>query len=217
MNSKQDKRPAKRKRPAQPVYLKDEERYRLLFGPYEPPLVKRGFLVDAVLGKVPFGTFTNALIPWPKFKKRGKGGSGRIVLCGGLLRALEKESIPAIRHHWGISRATVGNWRSALELTSRTERTAGAQRLVGLGVELARLPESRRKISKAARGRTLSSAHKSDLFAGIHKGWRERFKARRAAYRRTGCFPKATKSDPRRKPLSARCRMRKRRADSAGR
>jgi hypothetical protein len=191
MKPKLDKyRAARRKRP---VLLRDEERYRLLYGPYEPPLVKRGFLVDAVRGKVPFRTFTNALIPWPKFKRQGKSGSGGIVLCGDLIRALEKESAPAISHFWGVSRATVGNWRRALELRGRT---AGAQRLVSLGVELARRPESRKKFSEAVRGRILSSAHKSKLFAGMNKGWRERFKARRDAYRRTGRFPKARKSDP---------------------
>ncbi|MCI0748788.1 MAG: hypothetical protein L0Y58_25560 [Verrucomicrobia subdivision 3 bacterium] len=180
-----------------PVLLRDEERYRLLYGPYEPPLVKGGFLVDAVRGKVRFGTFTNALIPWPKSKRQGKHGSGgSIVLCGDLLWALKKESIPAISHHWGVSRATVGNWRRALELSTRAKRTPGAQRLVDLAVELAKLPESRKKISEAARGRVLSPARKARLFAGIRKGWRERFLARRAAYRRTGRFPKATKSDP---------------------
>jgi hypothetical protein len=183
----------KRKRP---VLLRDEERYRLLHGPYEPPLVKGGFLVDAVRGKVRFGTFTNALISWPKFKRQGKSGSGGVVLCGDLLRALVKESIPAISHYWGVSRGTVSNWRRALELTTRTELTPGAQRLVSLGVELAKLPESRKRFSEAARGRVLSRRHKSKLFAGIRKGWRERFNARRSAYRRTGRFPKATKSDP---------------------
>ncbi|MCW5558390.1 MAG: hypothetical protein KIT22_11240, partial [Verrucomicrobiae bacterium] len=159
-------------------------------------MVKGGFLVDAVRGKVRFGTFTNAPIPWPKSKKHGKGGSGGIVLCGDLLRALEKESIPAISHHWGVSRGSVSNWRHALELTRRSERTPGSQRLVNLGVELARLPESRKKLSEAARGRVLSPARKVSLFAGIHHGWKKRYKARRAAYRRTGRFPKATKSDP---------------------
>ena len=42
-------------------------------------------LVDAVRGKVPFGTLSNALIPWPKFKKRGKGGSRRAKLGIGRL------------------------------------------------------------------------------------------------------------------------------------
>src|SRR6266850_77833 len=181
------------KRRKGPVHLKAEERYRLLYGPYEAPLVKRGFLVDAIRGKVRFGTFSNGLIPWPKAKRQGKSGSGGFILCGDLLLALEKEAAPAISHHWGVSRSTVGNWRRALELKGRT---AGAQRLVNLGVEFARLPESRKKIADAARGRTLSRAHKSKLMASIDLGWKERFEARRAECRRTGRFPKATKSDP---------------------
>src|SRR5437867_5270266 len=104
----------RRKRPKQPVYLKPEQRYKLLYGPYEPPLVKRGFLVDAVRGKVRFGSFTNALIPWPKASRSGKSGGGGFVLCGDLLRAVEKESAPAISHHWGVSTSTVGNWRRML-------------------------------------------------------------------------------------------------------
>jgi hypothetical protein len=175
------------------VHLKDEERYRLLHGPYEAPLVKRGFLVDAVRGKLPFGTFSNGLIPWPKARKQGKGESGGYILCGDLLRALENECGFAVSHHWGVSRATVGNWRRALELKGRTE---GAQRLVDLGVELAKLPQSRKKIAEAARGRKLSRAQKSEMLVGIHRGWKERFEARRAQYRRTGRFGIATKSDP---------------------
>lgn len=176
-----------------PLLLRDEERYQLLYGPYEPPLVKGGFLVDAVRGKLRFDKFSNALIPWPKAKRRGRSGSGGFILCGDLLRALEKESGPATCHFWGVSRATVGNWRRALEMKGRT---AGAQRLVNLGVELARLPESRKKIADAARGRVLSPQHKSRFHGAMRKGRHERFKARRAAYRRTGRFPKATKSDP---------------------
>src|SRR5438477_226003 len=185
--------PSPRRRPKRPVLLKDEERYRLLHGPYEPPLVKRGFLVDAVRGKVRFGKFTDALIPWPKAKRQGKGGSGGFILCGGLLRALECESAPAISYHWGVCRATVGNWRRALELEGRT---AGARRLVSLGVELARLPVSRKKIADAARGRVLSTQHKSKFLGAMRRGWKERFEARRAEFRRSGRFPKASKSDP---------------------
>ena len=189
MNPKPEK-PLPRKRPK---IMRDEERYRLVAGPYEPPLVKRGFLVDEVRGKVPFATFSNALIPWPKFKRRGRGGSGGFVLCGDLLRALANESSPTICHYWGVSPATVVNWRRALEMKGLTP---GAQRLVSLGVELARLPESRKKISEAASNRTMSPQHKSSLHEAMHQGWQERFEARRAAYQQTGCFPPATKADP---------------------
>jgi hypothetical protein len=56
-------------------YLAHEERCRLLYGPYEPPLVKGGFLTDAIRGKVQFSHFTKALIPWPKCKDPRAGAA----------------------------------------------------------------------------------------------------------------------------------------------
>jgi len=185
-----DPKPPKRNRPK---IMREEVRFRLVAGPYEPPLVKRGFLVDEVRGKVRFATFSNALIPWPKIKRQGRGGSGGFVLCGDLLRALANESGPTICHYWGVCSGTVTNWRRALELKGMTP---GAQRVVHLGMELARRPEGRKKISEAARGRKMLPQHKSSLHGAMHQGWQERFEARRAAYQQTGCFPKATKSDP---------------------
>jgi len=192
MNTPKPQRP----RRTGPVLLREEERCRLLFGPYEPPVVKRGFLVDEVRGQVPFGYFTNALIPWPKARRSGKSGSGGHVLCGDLLRALAHESGPAICHYWGVSHSTVVNWRRLLGLVSHTQRTEGAQRLVKLGVELAKLPQSREKLAQAHRGLVLSARHKARFHSAMHQGWRQRFKARRAAYQKTGRFPQATKSDP---------------------
>ncbi len=174
-------------------YLTEEERCRLLYGPYKPPLVKRGFLVDAIRGKVKFSHFTNARIPWPKYQKTTKGGSGGHVLCGDLVRALTDESAPAIAYHWGVCQGTISNWRRALELSGLN---AGSNRLMDIGVELARRPEGRAKISVANRGRRLSRTHKRRLLAGMMAGWKERFEARRDEYRKTGRFPKATKSDP---------------------
>jgi hypothetical protein len=192
MNASKPKVP--RRKPAH--LLREEERCRLLFGPYEPPLVKRGFLVDEVRGQVPFDCFTNALIPWPKAKRRGRGGSGGIILCGDLLRALAHESLSAISHYWGVCRGTVISWRRWLGLTSQEHRTEGAERLVKLSLELSMLPESRAKIALAARGRKLSPGHKARLHSAMNQGWRRRFKARRAAFKNTGRFPKATKADP---------------------
>jgi transposase-like protein len=177
-------------------YLAEDERCRLLYGPYEPPLVKGGFLVDMIRGQVKFSHFTNARIPWPKCKKPKSisgGGSGGFVLCGDLVRALTDESAPAIAYHWGVSQATITNWRRALELRGLN---AGSHRLMEIGVELARRPESRAKNSASKQGKVLSRTNKLRLFAGIKAGWKERFEARREDYRRTGRFPKATKSDP---------------------
>ena len=175
MNSKRDRNLHGFKRTQ---FLEDAERYRLLYGPYEPPLVKRGFLVDAIRGKVKFSHFTDARIPWPKFKRQTKSGSGGHVLCGDLIRALTDESAPAVAHHWGVSGGTITNWRRVLGLRGLN---AGSHRLTEIGVELARRPQSRAKISAANTGRELSRAHKAHLFAGMASGWKERFEARRAA------------------------------------
>lgn len=166
-----------------PLLIKDDDRFRLLGGPYEPPLIKKGLVVDEVRGTVQFGGFTNAPIPWPTVKKTGRAS---LALCGDLVRALRKESRPAITYHWGVSSATVGTWRRVLGLHGRTD---GAERLVRIGVELARLPESRAKISAAARGRKLNDRRKRRLFDGIKKSWARRWRARRAMWRREGKFP----------------------------
>jgi transposase-like protein len=190
MNSKSDK-DLRGFRPTQ--YLLEAERCRLLYGPYEPPLVKGGFLVDAVRGKVKFSHFTNARIPWPKCKKQNKGGSGGYVLCGDLVRALTDETPAAVAYHWGVCHGTITNWRRALELRGLN---AGSHRMIEMGVELAQRPESKAKFSIAKRGRKISQKHKSSLLTAMKAGWKERFQARRMAYRKTGQFPMATKSDP---------------------
>ena len=172
--------------------LEYDERCRLLYGPYEPPLVKGGFLVDEVRGKVKFSHFSNARIPWPKYQKQTKGGSGGFVLCGDLVRALTDESALAVAHHWGVCHGTITNWRRALGLKGLN---AGSHRMMEIGVELARRPEGRAKISAANKGRVLSRMHKNHLFAAMKAGWKKRFEARRNGYRRAGRFPKATKSD----------------------
>jgi hypothetical protein len=65
-----------------------------------------------------------------------------------------------------------------------------------IGVELARRPESRAKLSASKQGKVLSPTHKIHLFAGAKARRKERFKARQAAFWRTGRFPKVARSDP---------------------
>ena len=152
--------------------------------------------MDAVRGKVQFSHFTNARIPWPKYKKESTqsgGGSGGFVLCGDLVRALKDESATAIAYHWGVCHGTIVNWRLVLDLKGRSP---GSQRLVDIGVELACRPEGRAKQSLAMQGKVLSRTHKTHLFAAMKAGWKKRYKARRKAYRETGRFPPTTKSDP---------------------
>jgi hypothetical protein len=174
MKSGMTRRPRKQKH----LLITREERFLLLHGPYQPPLVKRGLVVDEVRGTVKFGGFTNARIPWPTVKKTGRAS---LVLCGDLVRALKTESSPAIEYHWGVSHATVGNWRRSLGLRGLTE---GAERLMRIGVELARRPEGRAKIAAWHRGRKMSHHQWARLLAGIKKSWRERRRERRAQLQR---------------------------------
>jgi hypothetical protein len=175
------------------VLLKDEDRFRLVYGPYEPPLFKGGFLKDAVRGKVKFGKYSNAPIPWPIFKKEGRRGSGGHVLCGDLVRALKQESAAAISYHWGVCAGTVLKWRRALGFKGLTP---GARRMIEIGVDLCKLPQSQTKLTAAARNRVISPEGLESVRQSIRQRWEQKFAARLAFHRRTGRFPKTGSSDP---------------------
>jgi hypothetical protein len=179
------------KRPTK--YLRDEQRHRLLFGPYSPPAIKRGYLVDVVRGKLPFSHFSNGRIPWPIAKKPGPHGSGGFILCGDLVRALNSESGPAIAYHWGVSPATVTNWKTAVGAPALTK---GAAELAKIGRSLARLPEVRSRMSKAARKVRLSNPRKKELMLGSKNRHRKLASERRKAFRQTGRFPRAAAKTP---------------------
>ena len=58
-------------------------RYKLHFGPYRTPRIKRGAVVeDEIRGEVTIVGLTNAQIPWPIGKKTK--GKKSYVVCGGL-------------------------------------------------------------------------------------------------------------------------------------
>jgi len=175
------------------IFLRDEERFRLIRGPYEPPLFKGEFLTDAVRGKVRFGKYSNAPIPWPIFKKEGPRGSGGFVLCGDLLRALQHESAAAICYHWGVCASTVLKWRRALGLKGLT---AGAKRMVKIGVDLCKRPESQAKLAAAAKTRGMSAEGREAIRQSFFQRFARKRAARLAYYQRTGKFPKAARSDP---------------------
>jgi hypothetical protein len=176
------------------VFLKDEERFRLIHGPYEPPLFKNGVLFDAVRGWVEFAKYSNGRIPWPKFRKQGPRGSGGFVLCGDLLRALEQESTPAICYHWDVCAGTVLQWRRALGLKGRM--SPGAQRMVDIGVDLCKRPESQAKLVASAETREMSAEGREAIRQSVLQRLERKHAARLAYYQRTGKFRRAGPSDP---------------------
>ena len=130
----------------------DDDRFKLIGGPYYPPRTDRGrFLVCELRGKVKVGGYSDAPIPWPRIWQRRS-----LVLCGDLVRGLRTESVLAVAYHWGLSRAIVSYYRQQF----RIERyTLGSYRLFRKTIDAARTPAARAKLVAAREGKpSLQSA-----------------------------------------------------------
>ena len=85
--------------------MTDDDRFRLLFGPYRTPVFRYGDAFCELRGDVILCGLTDAPIPWPTGKKRQKGpGARAIVVYGALAEAVRRESAQAVAHWWGIAR-----------------------------------------------------------------------------------------------------------------
>lgn len=156
--------------------LPDDERFRLLGGPYTPPAVRRGdWLFDELRGLVEVGGYTSGRIPWPHTKKAGRGA---IILCAELVRAIRTESALAVKYWWGVSDKLVAFWRKAFGITRPTD-AEGTKRLYQLyqpaklpeevaerGREQARTPESLEKSAASKRGRPAHINTRANLLKG---------------------------------------------------
>src|SRR5262249_25115237 len=90
----------------------DEERFKLLHGPYYPPRTRRGaFLACELRGTIKVGGYSDAPIPWPY---AFRSGYRSLILCGDLVRAVKLEAEQAIAYHWDVNKETVRKWRRAL-------------------------------------------------------------------------------------------------------
>jgi DNA-binding transcriptional regulator YiaG len=168
---------------------------RLIGGPYYPPRARRGHkLFCEIRGTVTVGGYSDALIPWPRLKK---GGNACLILCGDLVRAVKREALLVVAHHWGVSHTTVWNWRKALGVERSNEGTH--QRLHDQAVtrEDDRLDRARRnskkpkalaKLSASLKGRVQSPATVEAVRrAAKRQKWTEARKRKIAAlWRRRG-------------------------------
>jgi hypothetical protein len=83
--------------------MKPFDPYKLRFGPYREPKIPRNrMLYCEMRGLLPVGCYSDGPIPWPM--RRGKRS---IILCGDLVRAVQRESVEAICHNWDVCRAVV--------------------------------------------------------------------------------------------------------------
>jgi hypothetical protein len=106
--------------------MNDQDHFKLLFGPYEPPKIQRDqWIFCEMRGLLKVGTWSNGPIPWPQRYR-----TGSIILCGDLVRAVKLESVEAVCHHWGVCRNVVQKWRHALGVKGFTPGTRQLQKEV---------------------------------------------------------------------------------------
>jgi hypothetical protein len=100
----------------------DDDRTRLLFGPYATPAFRYGDTARCVIrGEIEIVELTDAPIPWPV----GKIGAHKsMILYAGLVRAVRRESAMAVARWWGVTSQTVRVWRKALGVGAITEGTS---------------------------------------------------------------------------------------------
>lgn len=90
----------------------------LLFGPYQPPPLRRGDRAFCLLRDtdVVITSWSDARISWPRCRAlQSRGGSG-LLMDEELARAVRHESALAIRYWWGVGVAAVWHWRRSLSV-----------------------------------------------------------------------------------------------------
>ncbi len=103
----------------------DSERFKLLYGPYAPPKCKIGdsLLCEHRGREVKVRCLTDAPIHLVPARPRIGGTRASPILCGDLIRAVERESEIAVAHHWGVGPSLVSLWRRALEVSPANQGT----------------------------------------------------------------------------------------------
>src|SRR5262245_35178399 len=111
--------------------MRDSDRYKLLFGPYKAPHLRRGDRAWCLHRDclVLVTGWSDGRTPGPRCRalhcRRSPSG---LLVDGELARAVRHESCAAVAHWWGIHPTTVIKWRRSLEVT-RTNNE-GTHRLV---------------------------------------------------------------------------------------
>jgi hypothetical protein len=79
------------------------EKTKLRCGPHLPPRTRAGRkLFCEIAGTVTVGGYSDGPIPWPYAKHPGHP----LILCGDLVRAVQREAGIAVAFHWGVYKTT---------------------------------------------------------------------------------------------------------------
>jgi len=185
----------------------DDDRHRLLFGPYKTPRFRYGDTVFCErIGDAVITGLSDGPIPWPIGKRVGGGmKSNAILLYGDLVRAVRKEAAQAVGYWWGIGTDTLWKWRKALGVEANNVATRRLRHDYALepsgtaALELAqekcrdgrRDRKRRQKIAAAKRGKP-RPPHVVEAVRAAHLGKKASEQARRrmsAAHKRRGTRP----------------------------
>lgn len=135
--------------------MNQQERCKLLFGPYVAPRTPRNRrLYCQMRGSLRMGTWSDGPIPWPRRYR-----TDSIILCGDLIRAVKMESVDAICYHWGVCRSLVQKWRAALNVPRYNLGTKQLRRYVWSPNSLAR----QKAITRGVNPKALIGRRKSTL------------------------------------------------------
>jgi hypothetical protein len=146
----------------------DHNRFKLLHGPYHMPRCKvGGWLRCCIRGLVRVEGIMDAPMQWPYTKQAGRAGRPILILCGDLVRAVQRESETAIMYFWGVSTTTVTKWRKALGVERANEgtrslfsrwghETLSREDIARKRLEAVKSPERAAKSGAARRGKVLS-------------------------------------------------------------
>ncbi|HJT77953.1 MAG TPA: hypothetical protein VJ739_12190 [Gemmataceae bacterium] len=116
--------------------MRDVDRTKLLFGPYQAPPLKNGARTFCLYRQqaVIVTTWSDARIPWPRcYLAEGRARAHGLLVDEELARAIRHESAAAVGHWWGVSRNTVRRWRGALGV-GHTDNE-GTHRLVRVAIQ----------------------------------------------------------------------------------
>src|SRR5262249_24603583 len=107
------------------------ENAKLLFGPYEPPPLRKGDRATCLYrdALVVVTSWSDDRLSWPRCRAIDHRGGSGLLVEEVLARAIRSESATALTYWWGVSSKAVWRWRQALGVEGR-HGPEGSKRLI---------------------------------------------------------------------------------------
>jgi hypothetical protein len=118
---------------------------KLLFGPYEPPPLRKGDRATCLYwdARVVVTSWSDGRISWPRCRALGHRGGSGLQVEEELARAITHESAAALMFWWGVTCSTAWLWRKVLGVEGN-DGTEGSRRLI-LAAQRRAVEQLRRK------------------------------------------------------------------------